>query len=883
MKNTFRQFLCTLFLFLTFVSFASDSQVLDFTDRIISSFNKIWISFPQEKAYLQTDKPYYSAGENLWIKGYLVNATTHQPKTFSRYLYVELIDKSDSVISRVKIRKDSLGFSGSIKLKPELSPGYYTLRAFTYWMQNLSGDFFFSKNIYIGNSILEGVSCQINYGTPANGNIPVKLSFSNSSQSPVSGKTVLVSENGSRSFRKKRSFTTNPEGKIMFQLSVDSADHAKKSIEVTMNDGKPIYHDKFYLPEFSTDFDVQFFSESGVLLNDNMQIIAFKAIGADGLSVEVKGKIYTSKDEEVTEFSSLHKGMGKFLFVPKLGESCYAIVRSAGGVEKRFNLPHAQAEGVALHLAIYGGRIVYEVINHSNRSNNSLYLLIHSRGKVYAIQPVNSLGGQISESALPAGLNSFAIIDSAGNTLCERLIFGGALNLPGIKMESDKASYGKREPVDLNLNIRTASGKPCAGNFSVSITDSRMVKKDTLADNILSYLLLSSDIKGYIEDPAAYFSGNSVFSGEKMDVLMLTQGWRRFSTADVVKGQFAKPTYYLEAGQALSGKVINLVNKPSKNCDIIVLSGYNNMMRTTQTDSLGRYLIDGIEFPDSTSFILKAKKKKSLTDVEIIPDSDLFLKATNNIPIPRTEQIPAPEAYFQQSREKYYYEGGMRAINIDEVTVTADKIDSKPHRQYYDGMSDSQITSRELERFPGMYIIQSLSLIPGVQVVGEKILIRGSSDPLILIDGFETEDVQALSYLTASDVDEIAVFKGASAAIFGSRGGNGVIAITLKSGIDRFSKIPTPPSLVHVIPLGFMKPTQFYVPKYEVDSVRQSSIPDLRTTIYWNPELRSDSTGNVHVKFYTADKANNYSVVLEGITNEGEICRYVGALKREGN
>ena len=83
--------------------------------------------------------------------------------------------------------------------------------------------------------------------------------------------------------------------------------------------------------------------------------------------------------------------------------------------------------------------------------------------------------------------------------------------------------------------------------------------------------------------------------------------------------------------------------------------------------------------------------------------------------------------------------------------------------------------------------------------------------------------------------------------------------------------------------MGYQKPSEFYVPKYEIDSVRLDEKPDLRTTIYWNPKLVSDSTGCMHVKFYTADKANNYSVVIEGITNDGEICRYVGIIKREEN
>jgi hypothetical protein len=137
-----------------------------------------------------------------------------------------------------------------------------------------------------------------------------------------------------------------------------------------------------------------------------------------------------------------------------------------------------------------------------------------------------------------------------------------------------------------------------------------------------------------------------------------------------------------------------------------------------------------------------------------------------------------------------------------------------------------------------------------------------------------------ITYLNSNDVEKISVFKGANAAIFGSKGGNGVIAIELKKGVVRQAN--TPISLVTCKPLGYQKPAQFYVPKYDVESIRTNPKSDLRTTIHWDPKLVSDSTGTVHVKFYTADKADDYSVVLEGITNAGEICRYVGYLRRKG-
>lgn len=879
MKNKITLSLIGFFLSLSVFSFSDNKIVPDFSRIIADRFSKMWINSPQEKVYLQTDKPYYSAGEDIWFKAYLVNASTLEPTALSQFVYVELIDKMDSVLSRVKIRKDSLGFSGYIKLKPEIAAGYYTLRAYTYWMQNVGNDFFFTKNILIGNNIDDRISSKIMYGKPIDGLIPVTVSFTDPLQNPISGKRVEIIQNWNSALKKKMIMQTNKEGKIYWQLKIDSNDDtSKKHIEVSITDDK--YKNNFFLPEFNTDFDIQFFPESGVLLNNSLQSVAFKAIGRDGLSVEVTGKVFTDKNEEISELSTLNKGMGKFSIQTQPGETYYALVKSANAVEKRVELPKTESEAIAIHLLYNRGKFLYEVINQTNIPNKSLYLLLHSRGKVFVVQSLKNLEGQVSESLLPPGIVSFSVIDSVGHTFCERLCFVRNFNFPTVAMHSDKPTYGKRQPINLDFNIQSLQGLPVSANLSVSVTDNHMVKQDSLGDNILTNLLLTSDIKGYVEDPAAYFTDNKLITREKTDVLMMTQGWSRFNTADVVKAVYKQPDFYLEKGQALSGKVLNLFNKPSKKCSVIMISTYKKVIKTVLTDSLGHYLIDGIEFPDSTSIVLKAKKRRSLTDVEIVPDKDGFPNSTVYIPTPLKTNVEVQNDYFRLSKEKYYYEGGMRVINLDEVTVKAEKIPESTD-EYYSGMADTEITSEQISKFSGTSIVNLFYTIPGVQVTGDKISIRGSmNSPMFLVDNVEVQNFEDISYLSTNDVERIEVFKGVSAAIFGSRGGNGVIAITLKQGVTVNAGMPI--SLAHVTPLGYQKSIQFYVPKYEVDSVLKSTQPDLRTTIYWNPKLVSDATGTFHINFYSADKANNYLVIVEGITNTGDICRYVGMIKREG-
>jgi len=889
-------FIFVVFLFATSVSsFSQSVNPSEFSQLIYARFEKQVTNFPQEKVYVQTDKPYYSAGEEIWFKAYLVNETTLEPNSLSQFVYVELIDKMDSVLYRVKIKKDSTGFAGHLKLKPEISTGTYSLRAYTYWMQNVGTDFFFSKNILIGNKIDDRISSKITYGTAVDGLISATLTFIDAAQNSIAGKRVDIKQNWDSAKKKKFSMITAKDGTVKWQIAIDPKDDSQKNIQVSIDGEK--YKTNISLPEFSSDFDVQFFPESGNLLDNTLQCVGFKAIGKDGLSVDITGKVFTDKNEEICELSTLVKGMGKFSIKTQPNERYYALVKRANGIEKRVELPKTQTTGAAIQLVYNRGNILYKVANYTLIPNESLYLLLHSRGKAFVVQSLRNLEGQIPESLLPGGIVSLSVIDSLGNTYCERLSFVRNFNFPTVSMQTDKPSYSKRELVNLNFNVLSQQGNPVKGNFAISVTDQKTVKLDSMADNIISNLLLTSDIKGYVEEPETYFADNKAATREKTDVLMLTQGWRRFNTADIVKASYQPPKFYLEAGQVLSGKVMNLFNKPSRECGIIMISSYNSCIKLAKTDSLGRYSIDGIQFPDSSSFILKAKKEKTLGDVEIIPDSDVFPKPTVYIPPPLKANVATVEQdeYFKQSKEKYFTDGGMRVVSLGEVTVKATKKETESNT-YYSGGENDLITSEKIKQYPGFSIGLILSITTaGIQIVenqrledgtiGDIVSIRGGrpsggpngGGPLLLIDGVKWS-MNDLKFLNSEDVESISVFKDANTVIFGARGSDGVIAITLKRWENR--KAHTPISLTKVTLLGYQKPVEFYVPKYNVDSVRLSEKADLRTTIYWNPELETDSAGTVHVKFYTADKANNYSIVMEGITANGEICRYVGHLRR---
>jgi len=868
MKITLIQFFCTIstsFLLLIFsLKISAENLPLNSATLFISQ---------DEKIYLSTDKPYYSAGENIWCKGFLVNEVTLIPDCRSQFIYVELTNQFDSVCNRIKLKKDSNGFFGHIKLNPQLQEGYYELRAFSKWMLNFSTDFIFRKTVYIGNDINKKISCKIKYNLSSDGKCTVNCRFTNTFDFPVKDTKIKVQQEGDQQSKKAKGYQTDSEGNIHFEI--DTA-LVNKNILFSANTDGLNFKYKEVIPSFKKDFDIQFFPESGTLLADEVQSIAFKAIGTNGLSINITGQVFDDSNREITTFKSINNGMGNFSIQPQSGKSYYAVVQSASGINKTIKLPTVQTNGIVLKILFNrNAEIIYQVINHSQLTNDSLTLIIQSRGKFLFAVPLKKPTGKIAESTLPEGIISFSVISPEGNILSERLYFSRNFRSPVCKMTSDKSFYAKRDMVNLNFNILSDSGKPFHGDFCVSITDQELVMQDSLAANIQSGLLLTSDLKGYIETPGAYFRNNSMLIRMKTDILMQTQGWKKYHQINLSSTN--KPKYFLEQGQYLSGIVHNILNKPAKKINVAAVILGQQAFNSSKTDENGQFLIEGIDFTDSTDIYLRAFSKNSLIDVQIHPDSDYFPPITNRILVKRDTTTKVLNNYLQTVKEKFYSEEGLLYVNLDEFTV---KGTSRKHEplNIYSGLADNLISEDRLKAMPGATLLSVLLTFPGVMPDGKSVSIRGQGTPLFLLDGIQV-DFEELTFLLLNDIAEIALIKGAGTAFLGTKAMNGVISVTLKSGA-RAHKAPLT-SMTHAMPLGYQKPEEFYVPKYEVDSILQKTHSDLRTTIYWNPKIKTDSVGNFNLNFYTADKAHNYTVTLEGISNDGEICRFTDLIKRE--
>lgn len=848
-------------------------------DTIIANFS-LMERIPKEKLYLHLDKPFYGAGEKIWFKGYLVNATTHQDNSQSNFIITELINRSDSIVERKKIRRDSLGFHNAFTLPATLPAGDYYLRGYSNWMLNEDPDFFFSRNIKIGNSIDNTIVSSIEYQQEDDTHYTAKIKFTSNVQAVFENTTIkyLYLENGK--IKNKGKKKTDENGWISISLP-DLKSPAARRIEVEFDDPQYTYKRTFHLPVFTNDFDVKFFPEGGALLSIPHQNVAFKAQGADGFSKEVEGFLFNSKGDTLTNFRSEHNGMGIFTMNPVDNETYYVTVRTNDSITKRFDLPAIEPKGISIAMSHYKQEIRYEIQKtEATEWPQKLFLLAHTRGKLAILQPINPKRtfGKMNDRLFTEGITHFMLIDEQGNALSERLIFVPDHKPNQWQITADQPTYGKREKVSLQIAAKDNEGNPVEGTFSVSITDRKSIQPDSLADNILSNLLLTSDLKGYVEDPAYYFLNQDARTLRSIDYLMMTHGWRRHKMENVLRTPSLNFTNYIEKGQTISGRIMGFFGANVKKGPICVLAPKYNIIATTETDEKGQFIVN-TSFRDSTTFLVQARTKKGFAGVDILMDPPQYPVATHKAPY-LNGAATFMEDYLMNTRDQYYMEGGMRVYNLKEVTVTAKRERPSSKSIYTGGINTYTVEEDRLQGY-GQTAFDAASRLPSVTITnGSEIHIRNNSEPaIIVIDDIVYEDASdILKDIQVSDMSSISLLRGADAVILGPRASGGAVVITLKDPRN----LPARPAqgIITYTPLGYSESVEFYHPTYDTPEKKNAQRSDFRSTVYWNPELRLDAEGKATIEYYTPDSTAPEDIIIEGVDKNGKVCRILQTINK---
>jgi hypothetical protein len=491
----------------------------------------------------------------------------------------------------------------------------------------------------------------------------------------------------------------------------------------------------------------------------------------------------------------------------------------------------------------------------------------------------------IDMTLLPAGITHIAVVDRATKQpLAERIVFVPEHDGYKCEIVPDRAVYGRRQRATVELRLTGAEGKTVGGNLSMSVTDGSVVGADTLSDNIVSYLLLGSDIKGHIEEPGYYFSA-APEAGNNLDLLMMTQGWRRFDLSEVLGSRPRPRTFDYEQTQSISGEIFGFFGNAARQPALNVFCPQTHYFDVFPLGDTNRFTLTDLDFPDSTSFILQAMGRGGAKQtITLKVREETFPHPYAFIPKPYVGNISksVSERFLDQARRNYYYEGGTMVVNMEGVVVQGKSANTRKPL-IFNVMPTHSLSQETIASFPGADIYSLIRMLPGAQVDGDNsIRVRGGmGPPAIYVDNIQIASAEELSMLSTAEVSSIDLVNGPEAAMFGISGGNGVILISLKDGSEMPRTVHTAPSLAKVEQLGWKPPVEFYKPRYETEQERNAVKPDLRTTIDWNPRIRCDSTGATAVGFYTADRDAAYNIIVEGFSDDGHIVRQVGRVRKQ--
>ena len=250
-----------------------------------------------------------------------------------------------------------------------------------------------------------------------------------------------------------------------------------------------------------------------------------------------------------------------------------------------------------------------------NETTRPFTLLVHERGLPLLAREIDvEKPVRIKQEGIASGVLHFVLLSSAGNILCERLAFvknDDQACLCFVRIRNVRLA-GEGKPV---CRLEDVSGNPLTGSFSVSVTDT----KDLLPDStytIYTSLLLTSELKGYIEEPGWYFYSDEPFRREGLDLLMLTQGWRSYRLEQALVTDYQTPAIAPELYQRLTGDVKRLVgNKVVKGAKVTVNIPDQGVLEEVKTDEEGCFDFSPFEFPDSTLYSVHAVSPKGSSNV----------------------------------------------------------------------------------------------------------------------------------------------------------------------------------------------------------------------------------------------------------------------------
>jgi hypothetical protein len=658
-----------------------------------------------------------------------------------------------------------------------------------------------------------------------------------------------------------------------------------------------LFHQKIYLskslkkpdpvdkttPEVSK-VAVDFLPEGGLLVLNATNNVAFKAIDQNGRGIAVAGKILNDLGEVVQSFSTSYLGMGKFLLQPADGRTYYALVDQHP--ELKIALPQAQPTGFAIQYKEENDSLKLNISsNRKQKTNLTCFLIASHKGIILTADTVKLVGFnqsiRLNKALFTTGISKITMLDSLQNPVAERLIYVDQDKNDLLSIGLNRKEFLPREEVKMNVDLNLEPGDSVTSTLSVSVVNRSFFSTGERNQNIKSYLLLDSELKGAIESPASYFvTDESHSTAEKLDLLMLVHGWRSYLWDDVV--QIPRPSLddWNDAGITVSGYVKKLLwNAPVHEARLSMDYAFRNFkMGETTTDKDGRFCFRNIYLLENLRVMLNAEKQGGSHNTEIIldpaPKKDTILVMKELCFDIDLNSEFMRENYSRRLKEQDYIpEYG--SILLQSVDIVKKKNNAIMRSNGIYPWADRTLTiSRDDYRFYNLLDYLKYKL-PSLTDNGDEVLLNGKPfdfmiDALDSYYSFQEIRTLRMNEIATIDIVNPGFRSGFSPGTLGVVNQNGLIAIYKKAIPDVMQSDMYVRGRIMPTLKGYKLPGKFYTPEYTLENLK-SATPDFRSTLYWNPDVQVKN-GKADVSFFTADVLADYLVYMEGITKKGKIC-----------
>ena len=487
-----------------------DSELIKLTPFIqaLYSFSN---NIPQEKIYLHFDNTSYYQGDHIWFKCY-ITSSQNELRSLSKTLYVELLNPGGEVIDKRILKIENGQCHGDFALNQlTFYSGFYEVRAYTKYMLNFGDDIVFSRLLPVFNK------------PKTEGNFEEKEMVSY-------GRWGAEGINGAYPMKRER-------------------------------------------PEKGKAVNVRFFPEGGNMIQGVASRIAFEATDAAGNPIDVIGVVINNAKQEICQFTTFHEGRGVFTYTSDDNTKKALAVVESSGKQYQFELPASLPKGVMMAT----DNLTYpDSIEITIRKNNDTPICMYGiailqGGKLqhYCAVPVesNDISFKIDKTQLHPGVSQIVLFDGTGQILCDRLVFIYKYDPLNIQIKTDKPVYKPNELINMDIAISDREANAVQTTFSLSVRDGENEVESK--HNILTDLLLMSEIKGYVRNPSFYFENNNEETKYALDLLLMVQGWRRYSWKQIAGVEPFKLKYLPEQGIETNGNVFSytflrkLIQKPN--------------------------------------------------------------------------------------------------------------------------------------------------------------------------------------------------------------------------------------------------------------------------------------------------------------------------------